>query len=355
MSSNPAAWDAAFLDCDYLGAKWFWHNDGMRVGNGGFSLRSRRLLLALQDPRIDLVEAEDTAICRMFPPAARARARAYALAARRWRTSSRSRPRIRSESPSASTACSISGRSCRPPNSPACRPGSRKASRARTTCTPPRQLHDGGTVGAGHRDRASDTGGRSGARCGPRAACAGGRQCSARPRRRPQRPLPLRKRQALQAVPRRGRRGRGRRRHVLVHGTSSTFADALIRARHAGAPARRHRSRRARLPQPPFRRRRNIRPRLHYLGVIHYQRNRIAEALPLLERAVALVPEEPEFHNNLGLALAAADRLTMPSRTFDRRLRESPTLPPRGTTWAWRNRPRTDCRKRPPRFAKHSR
>ena len=41
---NPAAWDPAFLECDYIGAKWFWHEDGMRVGNGGFSLRSRRLL-----------------------------------------------------------------------------------------------------------------------------------------------------------------------------------------------------------------------------------------------------------------------------------------------------------------------
>ncbi|HEV2220672.1 MAG TPA: tetratricopeptide repeat-containing glycosyltransferase family protein, partial [Casimicrobiaceae bacterium] len=47
---------------------------------------------------------------------------------------------------------------------------------------------------------------------------------------------------------------------------------------------------------------------LHYLGVVLYQRGRPAEALPLLERAAALVPREPEFHNNLGLALAALDR-----------------------------------------------
>jgi hypothetical protein len=65
---NPDAWDAAFLDCDYLGAKWFWHKDAMRVGNGGFSLRSRRLLEALNDPRIELVEAEDTTIGRTFRP-----------------------------------------------------------------------------------------------------------------------------------------------------------------------------------------------------------------------------------------------------------------------------------------------
>src|SRR3954449_3268933 len=30
---NPAAWSDEFLDCDYLGAKWFWYQDSMRVGN----------------------------------------------------------------------------------------------------------------------------------------------------------------------------------------------------------------------------------------------------------------------------------------------------------------------------------
>ena len=65
---NPAAWRAEFLDYDYIGATWFWHDDSMRVGNGGFSLRSRKLLSALQDPRIVLTEAEDVTICRAFRP-----------------------------------------------------------------------------------------------------------------------------------------------------------------------------------------------------------------------------------------------------------------------------------------------
>ncbi len=65
---NPAAWDPAFLDCDYIGAKWFWFDDRMRVGNGGFSLRSRKLLDALQDPRIVLVDVEDATIGRSFRP-----------------------------------------------------------------------------------------------------------------------------------------------------------------------------------------------------------------------------------------------------------------------------------------------
>ncbi len=65
---NPDSWDPAFLDCDYIGAKWFWHTDGMNVGNGGFSLRSRRLLEALADPRIGGEGAEDELVCRTFRP-----------------------------------------------------------------------------------------------------------------------------------------------------------------------------------------------------------------------------------------------------------------------------------------------
>src|SRR5512135_2007397 len=49
---DPSAWREDFLACDYLGAKWSWHGAKESVGNGGFSLRSRKLLLALQDARI---------------------------------------------------------------------------------------------------------------------------------------------------------------------------------------------------------------------------------------------------------------------------------------------------------------
>ena len=66
--TNPAAWEPVFLKCDYIGATWFWHKDGMRVGNGGFSLAARRLLEALQDPAIIRVDAEDTTIGRSFRP-----------------------------------------------------------------------------------------------------------------------------------------------------------------------------------------------------------------------------------------------------------------------------------------------
>src|SRR5690348_5786393 len=63
---DAAAWRSEFLGCDYIGAKWFWAPEGQRVGNGGFSLRSRRLLEALRDPRIVLTEAEDVTIGRTF-------------------------------------------------------------------------------------------------------------------------------------------------------------------------------------------------------------------------------------------------------------------------------------------------
>lgn len=57
-------WDPAFLQFDYIGAPWPQFSDGFDVGNGGFSLRSRRLLDACRDPRFRMEGAEDLAICR---------------------------------------------------------------------------------------------------------------------------------------------------------------------------------------------------------------------------------------------------------------------------------------------------
>ena len=54
-------WHDDFRAHDYIGAPW---KDG--VGNGGFSLRSRRLLKALRDPRIENLVPEDVAICRTY-------------------------------------------------------------------------------------------------------------------------------------------------------------------------------------------------------------------------------------------------------------------------------------------------
>lgn len=62
---NPHLWDERFLACDYIGASWPQFADGHDIGNGGFSLRSRRLLDACCTSafRYD-GEAEDLAICR---------------------------------------------------------------------------------------------------------------------------------------------------------------------------------------------------------------------------------------------------------------------------------------------------
>jgi hypothetical protein len=62
---DPARWDDAFLAWDYLGAPWGFDGAGTagRVGNGGFSLRSRRLLQALQDPSLAPHHPEDVSIC----------------------------------------------------------------------------------------------------------------------------------------------------------------------------------------------------------------------------------------------------------------------------------------------------
>lgn len=60
---DPAQWDPAFLDYDYIGAPWPHFAEGMRVGNGGFSLRSRRLVEACSTLPIS-DESEDVAICR---------------------------------------------------------------------------------------------------------------------------------------------------------------------------------------------------------------------------------------------------------------------------------------------------
>ena len=57
-------WDPAFLAHDYIGASWPQFSDGHDVGNGGFSLRSRRLLQACQSPRFQQSHPEDVLIGR---------------------------------------------------------------------------------------------------------------------------------------------------------------------------------------------------------------------------------------------------------------------------------------------------
>jgi hypothetical protein len=60
---DAAQWDPKFLAFDYIGAPLRHQPPERAVGNGGFSLRSRRLLQALMDPAMTVRHPEDTGIC----------------------------------------------------------------------------------------------------------------------------------------------------------------------------------------------------------------------------------------------------------------------------------------------------
>lgn len=64
---NHEAWSDEFLQFDYIGATWL-YKDGWNVGNGGFSLRSKKLCDILTDNDIDeaLMHPEDHCICRNY-------------------------------------------------------------------------------------------------------------------------------------------------------------------------------------------------------------------------------------------------------------------------------------------------
>jgi hypothetical protein len=67
---DAQAWTPTFLDYDFVGAPWWWHPPGQQVGNGGFSLRSRRLGAFLADNReaFPYRYPEDDAIGRHYRP-----------------------------------------------------------------------------------------------------------------------------------------------------------------------------------------------------------------------------------------------------------------------------------------------
>jgi hypothetical protein len=64
---DPAQWTDDFFQYDYIGARWPHSPDDIKVGNGGFSLRSRKLLETTADPMFWLKEnePEDYLICRL--------------------------------------------------------------------------------------------------------------------------------------------------------------------------------------------------------------------------------------------------------------------------------------------------
>jgi len=66
--TSPQAWQKDFLNYDYIGARWPWYEDGHAVGNGGFSLRSKKLMKLFLDLKLkmDYSFSEDHIICRQY-------------------------------------------------------------------------------------------------------------------------------------------------------------------------------------------------------------------------------------------------------------------------------------------------
>jgi tetratricopeptide (TPR) repeat protein len=313
---NPAAWDVEFLTVDYVGAKWFWYDDGMRVGNGGFSLRSRRLLEALQDARITRVDAEDTTIGRTFRPLLEREHRIrFATEALADRFSFEAAYPI-------GKPFGFHGlyNFCRtvPPDEIAalCADFSDAIARSLQFLQLLRNCSALGQWNA--------------------AVAIGRRIVAAAPDHVEARGLLQAAERRAAAAPTAGRNepcpcGSGRK-FKQCHGSlsaSSTLTpvapdpEAQVRAALAthmkgdiDDAERAYRAVLAAAPENPL--------ATHYLGVALYQRNRIDEAIPLLARSVIARPQEPEFHNNLGLALAAADRHEEAIAAYRRTLAANP-------------------------------
>ena len=291
---NPLAWEAQFLDCDYIGAKWFWQPEGRRVGNGGFSLRSRRLIDALQDPRIVLRENEDLTIGATF------------------------RPLLEAEHGIRFADEAMADRFAFEAAYPIAKPFGFHGLFNFCRVVPPDEL-------TALAERFSNAIAQS-----PQLAqlirncialgqwqaaiALARRRLAATPQDAEAERLLQHAENAARTAPAAGRNdpcpcGSGRRfKHC--HGSLAAAplsADDLtqrgLTAHRRGeidAAEHEYRAALAQLPDHPV--------ALHYLGVIAYQRGRALEAWPLLERAAQLRPDEPEFHNNLGLALVELDR-----------------------------------------------
>jgi len=70
---NPQLWKEEFLEYDYIGAPWkadvHWAKDkpdNYRIGNGGFSLRSRKFLETAREVVKEIPGNEDIAVCSAY-------------------------------------------------------------------------------------------------------------------------------------------------------------------------------------------------------------------------------------------------------------------------------------------------
>lgn len=67
---NEEEWSQDFLNYDYIGAPWLWEKHRYRVGNSGFSLRSKRMMdIIANDPKRYVCGLpEDQRMCRLYRP-----------------------------------------------------------------------------------------------------------------------------------------------------------------------------------------------------------------------------------------------------------------------------------------------
>jgi Flp pilus assembly protein TadD len=298
---NPAAWRSEFLEVDYIGAKWFWHTDGMRVGNGGFSLRSRKLLLALQDPRVVLTEAEDETIGRTYRPLLE---REHGI-------------RFASES----LADAFAFEAAYPVGKPFGFHGLFNFCRV----VPPEEIvqlvpHFTPTIA---RSPQMAQLGRNCIAMGQWQAAAAIFQCilATLPGDASATAGLATARAYANALPVVGRNdpcpcGSGKR-YKHCHGAAGAAPSAASTARSStdervASALSAHQRGNTHAAEALYRDVLAGEPghavAQHYLGVLEYQRGAIDAALPLLERSIGAIPKEPEFRNNLGLAYAAADR-----------------------------------------------
>lgn len=298
---DPAAWDPAFLDADFIGAKWFWFRDGMTIGNGGFSLRSRRLLDALQDPRIVLHDAEDLTIGRTYRRlledehgirfATEAQAdrfayeAAYPIGTPFGFHGLFNFARVVPADELTALAATFSDAIARSPQlAQLVRNCIALGSWQAAAALAERRLAAMPDDAEAHAQLAHA---RANAARGPTV----GRND----------PCPC---------------GSGKR-YKQCHGAfanapptppAATDATALVSralaAHQRGALADAERDYRAALDMQS-----DHPVATHYLGVLAYQRGDLSAALPLLQRSTVTTPDEAEFHNNYGLALAAGDRI----------------------------------------------
>ncbi len=323
---NPEGWDPAFLACDYIGAKWFWQPAGFRVGNGGFSLRSRKLLAALQDPRIVRRDAEDLTIGHAFRPllesehgiryADEALADRFAFEA----AYPIGRPfgfhglfnfaRVVDDAELAALAPDLADAIARSPQMLQLIRNAIAAGKGRAA------------VALAERRRAALPDDPEAAALFARAAGA----AAQRPAAGRNDPCPC------------GSGKRYKHCHGSVAGAgeaaaapakppaAETLAQRALDAHRRGDLDAAERGYRAALQLAPAQAH-----AMHYLGVIAYQRGNPAEALPLIERSVELLPAEPEFHNNAGLVLAAMDRHEDAAAAYRRALARNPD---HATAWS---------------------